>query len=357
MYHDMGLIACFWLPLWNDAPSTQFAAMDWLMDPGMLFRLMGEYHASFSWLPNFSFSYLAARKQRIGATESLGHVRAWINCSEPVRERSFEAFTSAFAELGVRPEQCQASYGMAENVFAISQTALDAPMRTISRACIRGNAADQNHTTYELLDDVYVSSGRVLDGTEVRIRGFDSQLCGDRASGEIEIRGESLFCGYWGNNGFLTQLGTADGWYATGDYGFMEQGNLYVIGRIKDIIVVGGQNIFPEDVETLANSVNGVYPGRVVAFGVEHAMEGTQSLAIVAEMRGEFDLPSAKAMEREIHQLILSALGVAARHVKIVSERWIVKSTAGKISRRETRERFLQELFSLSAGQRARAEQ
>jgi len=344
MYHDMGLIACFWLPLWNSAPSTQFAATDWLLDPGMLFRLIGEYRATFCWLPNFAFSYLATHKARMGKASNLSHVRAWINCSEPVRERSFKKFAKTFAEFGVRSEQCQASYAMAENVFAVTQSPLDFVPRVIPRDRVEGlTTVDPDRTAYDLLDDHYVSSGRILDGMQVRIRGFDGALCGDRIAGGIEICGESLFRGYWGNGGFSTQSLTDDGWYSTGDYGFTDAGDLYVIGRIKDIIIVAGQNIFPEDVETLVNSIEGVYPGRVVAFGVEDAAHGSESLAVVAEMRGEFDVRRARGIERRINRLISSALGVAPRHVRVVSDRWIIKSTAGKISRRETRQRFLQE--------------
>jgi acyl-CoA synthetase (AMP-forming)/AMP-acid ligase II len=343
LYHDMGLIACFWLPLWASAPSTQFAAMDWLMDPGMLFSLMSQYRARVCWLPNFAFSYLVAQEERLGKGANLEHVRAWINCSEPVRERSIRLFTEAFAGLGVRPAQCQVSYAMAENVFAISQTPLGVPPRTITRARIGGITTDLSRTAYDLLSDLYVSSGRVLDGMQARIRGFDGRLCGDRMAGDIEICGESLFCGYWGCDSFSTQSLTSDGWYATGDYGFTDDGDLYVIGRIKDIIIVGGQNIFPEDVEVLVNLVDGIYPGRVVAFGVEDADQGTESLAVVAEMRGDFEPHRAKVIEREIQRLITSTLGFTARRVSVVSERWIVKSTAGKISRRETRQRFLQE--------------
>lgn len=344
MYHDMGLIACFWLPLWHGAPSTQFAATDWLLDPGMLFRLIAEYRATFCWLPNFAFSYLATHKARIGRPSKVAHVRAWVNCSEPVRERSFRKFAKAFAEFGVRPEQCQASYAMAENVFAVSQTPLDTPPRIIARDRVGGLATtNPDRTAFDLLDDHYVSSGRILDGTQLRIRGFDGALCGDRIAGGIEISGESLFRGYWGNGGFSTQSLDGDGWYATGDYGFTDAGDLYVIGRVKDIIIVAGQNIFPEDVETLVNSIEGVYPGRVVAFGVEDAAHGSESLAVVAEMHGEFDVRRARGIERKIHRLISSALGVGAGHVRAVPERWIIKSTAGKISRRETRQRFLQE--------------
>ena len=344
MYHDMGLIACFWLALWNEAPSTQFAASEWLMDPGLLFYLMSKYRATFCWLPNFAFAYLAAHKERVERTVTLAHVRAWINCSEPVRERSFTAFTEAFTGLGVRSEQCQASYAMAESVFAVTQTPLGEVPATFSRLSVEG----ASQSSYSLMDDCYVSSGRNLAGTAVRIRRSTGDICRDAVAGAIEIRGQSMFCGYWGKDGFKSQLLTADGWYVTGDYGFTHKGDLYVIGRIKDVIIAAGVSVVPEDIEALVHTVKGIYPGRVVAFGVDDQAQGTESLAVVAEMRGEFDSSSAAALEHQIRRLISSALGIALRYVLVTPERWIVKSTAGKISRRETRLRFLQE--SLSAG-------
>jgi acyl-CoA synthetase (AMP-forming)/AMP-acid ligase II len=341
MYHDMGLIACFWLPLWNLAPSTQFSATDWLMDPGMLFRLISEFRATFCWLPNFAFSYLAAQKDRVGNSANLAHVRAWINCSEPVRQRSFRAFTEAFAGLGVRPDQCHASYAMAENVFAVTQTKLGAIPSTVSRMSIDSGSSAPEVSSGEL-DDVYVSSGNTLGATAVRIRSSGGNLGSHGDVGEIEIHSESLFGGYWGNDGFRTHAFTADDWYATGDCGFMESDDLYVLARIDDVIIVAGQNVFPEDVEVLTNAIEGIYPGRVVAFGVEDGSRGTADLAVVAEMRGDFNSERARKLEHEIRRTVLSAFGIAPRDVRVVPERWIVKSTAGKLSRRETRYRFLE---------------
>jgi fatty-acyl-CoA synthase len=353
MYHDMGLIAGFWLALWNAAPSTQFAASEWLMDPGMLFHLMSKYRATFCWLPNFAFAYLAAQKERVERTETLGHVRAWINCSEPVRGRSFNAFTEAFSALGVRPEQCQACYAMAESVFAVTQTPLGGVPATFSRLAVEGASLDQRQTSYSLLDDYYVSSGQNLPDTAVRIRRSTGDICGDAVAGAIEIRGPSMFCGYWGKDGFKNQSLTADGWYVTGDYGFTHMGDLYVIGRIKDMIIAAGVGVFPEDIEALVHTVKGIHPGRVVAFGVDDQAQGTESLAVVAEMRGEFDSSSAAGLEHEIRRLISSALGISVRYVRVTPGRWIVKSTAGKISRRETRLRFLEESSSSRVPNRA----
>ena len=356
MYHDMGLIACFWLPLWNEATSIQFAASEWLMDPVMLFQLMSKYRATFCWLPNFAFVYLAAQKKRVDRTLNLAHVRAWINCSEPVRADSFQSFTEAFSGLGVQSEHCQASYALAENVFAVTQTPLGRAPATFSRLSVEGISLDQKQSSYNFLGDRYVSSGRSLDDTAFRVRRANGDLCGDAVAGAIEIRGESLFCGYWGKDGFQSQSLTADGWYVTGDYGFSHRDELYVIGRIDDIIVTAGANVSPEEIEALVNTVKGIYPGRVVAFGVDDEPRGTESLAVVAEMRGEFNSSSAAALELQIRRLIPSVLGFALRYVRVTPERWIVKSTAGKISRRETRLRFLRESSSPSVSNRAMKE-
>jgi acyl-CoA synthetase (AMP-forming)/AMP-acid ligase II len=274
---------------------------------------------------------------------SLEHVRAWINCSEPVRLRSFRDFESAFAPWGVLAEALHASYAMAENIFAVTQTRLGATAPTFPRKCVRHRAAGMGENAFDLLDDVYVSSGHALAGMEMRIANPDGELCGEAEPGNIQIRTESLFSGYWTSGGFLTSSISSDGWYTTGDYGFLAGGELYVIGRLKDLIIVGGQNVFPEDLELAANSVAGVYPGRVVAFGLPDEQYGTESLAVVAEMRGEYDRQKAEAMERQIQKVVLSTIGIAPRYAAVVPERWIVKSTAGKISRRDTRERFVHE--------------
>ena len=343
MYHDMGLIACLWFPLWNGAPSLQFSASDWLLHPELLFHYLERYRGTFCWLPNFAFSYLAAQRERMKGTHALGHVRAWIDCSEPVRLRSFREFAEAFRPWGVEMEALQASYAMAENVFAVTQTPLGCAPPTFPRNRVRHPAADLTRHAFDLLDDVYVSSGRILDGMHVRVAGREGQPCGEGEPGNILLRTGCLFSGYWTSDGFLTGSISADGWYTTGDYGFLAGGQLYVIGRLKDIIIVGGQNIFPEDVEVVVNSVAGIYPGRIVSFGIPDEQLGTEALTVVAELRGAYDPAAAAELEREIKRLVLSTVGIAPRYVAVVPERWIVKSTAGKISRRDTRERFAAE--------------
>jgi fatty-acyl-CoA synthase len=355
MYHDMGLIACLWFPLWSGRPSLQFANSDWLLNPELLFSYLERYHGTFCWLPNFAFSYLAQRQESMTRRYSLGHVRGFINCSEPVRRNSTKAFLERFSSWGVRPEAVQSSYAMAENVFAVTQSRLDREPSRVPRDIVRNGTVTRTDLAFSLLDDVFVSSGRALPGNEIRITNAQGPVQADGAAGEIQIRTPSLFSGYWSAAGFNANSIGEDGFYKTGDYGFVLDGELYVIGRLKDIMIVGGQNIFPEDVEGLVNSVPGIYPGRVVSFGTLDREYGTEAITIVAEMKGVHDPQSAQSLEKQIRSLVLATIGIAPRYVAVVPERWIIKSTAGKISRRETRERFMQEIHLKAMGEGGRS--
>lgn len=347
LYHDMGLIACYWMPLWRGASSIQIGANDWVMNPELLLRYVDRGKATFCWLPNFAFSYLSQRRELMQGSYRLDTVRAWINCSEPVRARSVTEFARAFEDWGVRKESVQASYAMAETVFAITQSRLDRELLSVPRAAVQRGKQNSSSLAFDVIDDVYVSSGRMLADTEVKIVGQDGSVCREACAGEIYVRTASLFSGYWGAQGFQ-EHSLKDGWHATGDYGFLVNADLYVIGRFKDILIVGGNNIFPEDVEAVVNTVEGVYPGRVAAFGVEDKDYGTQSLAIVAETQVDQNEEDSSRIESTIRKLVLTNIGIAPRYVAVVPQRWIVKSTAGKISRRENRDRFLKE--ELAAG-------
>jgi fatty-acyl-CoA synthase len=344
LYHDMGLIACLWLPLWTGAPSLHLAASDWLLNPTLLFEFVTRFRGTFCWLPNFAFSFMAGQHDRMQGPYSLHQVRGWINCSEPVRLSSLNAFAEHYTRWGVRTESLQASYAMAENVFAVTQTQLGTPPVTFPRASVN-RGASYPKLAFDLIDDVYVSSGRMLEGMRVRIVNSEGAPRDEGEAGEIQILTASLFSGYWSREGYVTTAFTGEGWYATGDYGFFAHGELFVVGRLREMIIVGGQNIFPEDVETVVNSITGIYPGRVVAFGVTNEAHGTEGLAIVAETRENLTSADARALQQEIFTVVLNTIGVAPRAVAVVPQRWIVKSTAGKISRRDTRERFQREML------------
>jgi len=347
MYHDMGLIACYWMPLWHGASSLQMAANDWVINPELLLKYIARYQSTFCWLPNFSFAYLSRRREFMQEEYRLDSVRAWINCSEPVRLGSMMEFAQTFAEWGVGRKSLQTSYAMAETVFAITQSELGKETECVTRKSVEQEGPGYTERAFELIDDVYISSGKALADTELKIVAADGSICAETVAGEIYVRNPCLFSGYWGVEGFQAHTLT-DGWHATGDYGFLKGPELFVIGRFKDIVIVGGNNIFPEDVEEVVNTIEGIYPGRVVAFGVEDREFGTQGLAIVAEMKNDSTGATAIELEGAIRKLVLSTIGTAPRYVAIVPQRWIVKSTAGKISRKETQERFVRERLSIA---------
>lgn len=342
LYHDMGLIACLWFPLWCSQSSLHFANSDWLLDPELLFHYLERFRGTLCWLPNFAFSYLAARREYMKRHYSLSHVRGFINCSEPVRLSSMQAFLDKFRSWGLQPEALQTCYAMAENVFAVTQSCPQEEPQMVRRSVVT-RLGTNPQLSFSLRDDVFVSSGRTLPGNEVRIVDSVSGILPDGVPGEIQIRTPTLFSGYWSAGTLNTSSICADGFHRTGDYGFLLQGELYVIGRIKDIMIVAGQNIFPEDIEISVAEIPGIYPGRTVSFGVPDSEYGTDAVVVVAEMKGQYDGNRALQIEKGIRSAVLATVGIAARHVAVVPEHWIIKSTAGKISRQETRERFLRE--------------
>jgi acyl-CoA synthetase (AMP-forming)/AMP-acid ligase II len=266
---------------------------------------------------------------------------------------SLDAFEGKFANWGVQIESLQACYAMAENVFAVTQSPVGRRARTVPRQEVTDRSTSYSDLAFRMLDRVFVSSGVALPDTQLRIVAASGEPCPDGTAGEIHIKTPSLFSGYWSKGKWDDSSIDKDSFYRTGDYGFVLDDELYVIGRTKDIIINAGQNVFPEDIEAVVNSLEGIYTGRVVAFGVAHEAYGTELIAVVAEMRGKYEPARARSLEQEIRSLVLAAIGIAPRYVSVVPERWIVKSTAGKISRHDTRERFLHEQADKAGGHSA----
>lgn len=340
LYHDMGLVACLLMPFFLRLPSTVFAPMEWVMDPAPFLRAMGEHRITHCWLPNFAHSFMASRPLR-GATPDLSTLRAVINCSEPVRSHSVDAFVDRFKACGLRPEALHTCYAMAETTFAVSQsTALDPPRRVkvSASALARGQVVSSPEGDREL-----ISCGRPIPGMEVRVMDSEGRAVPDGTVGELRLRGTSLMDDYLDAQRDPALQGRAfrDGWYCTGDMGAVLDGHVYVTGRCKDIIIIGGVNVFPEDVEAAVSRVSGIHPGRCVALGIVDEALGTERLVVVAEADSDELVAQAVSLEAEVRAASLVAAGVAPHRVFIVPPKWIVKSTAGKPSRSETRARLL----------------
>jgi fatty-acyl-CoA synthase len=344
LYHDMGLIACFMLPMACHIPVVMQSPLDWVMHPETMLQIISEYKCTLAWLPNFAFQFVPRRTpQSRWAQYDLSPVRALINCSEPVRANSMLEFQKAFA---IESEVLQSSYAMAENVFAVTQSDLNRPAGP-ARVWADGQAFRGAHRVVPVAEGspgavAFTSSGRLLPNHEVRIVSDSDAVVSDSCVGEILVKSDCLFEGYY-NRPDLTAEVIVDGWYHTGDLGFYLEGELYVVGRKKDLLIIGGENIYPQDIEEIVAGHSAIHDGRVIAMGVYNPDLGTDDIVVVAEVESEELLANLAEIEGQIRSLVVAAMGVAIRTIFLKPPKWIVKSTAGKAARSATREKLLQE--------------
>ena len=347
LYHDMGLIACFILPLVAHVPVVMQSPLDWVMHPDTLLQIFTEHRCTLAWLPNFAFQFVPRRTPRERWPRfDLASARALINCSEPVRASSMNEFYQAFAGCGLKQSALQASYAMAENVFAVTQSGINGKLGP-EVVWAEGQRFRSEHRIVEVAEGTagavsFTSSGQLLRGNEVRIVSDSGETLADGCVGEIAIRSDSLFQGYY-NRPELTQKAIRDNWYYSGDLGFMLRTELYVVGRKKDLIIVGGENIYPQDIEEIVGSHPAIHDGRAVAMGVFNPEIGTEEIVVVAEVEREESLQKAEEIERELRENVVAAMGVAVRGIFLKPPKWIVKSTAGKPARSTTREKLMRE--------------
>ena len=343
LYHDMGFIACFLLPLLEGIPFVQISPFDWVNRPVMLLEQIHQTKGTLCWMPNFAFSYLAksVRSSQLGQELDLSTMRAWINCSEPVYDNSMREFVDRFHGNGVRDQQLAASYAMAENVFAVSQS-LPGGLQTlsVSRTALRSGQV-------QILNEVegstrLVSNGAPIEGTEVRVVDSNETALDEAVVGEIQLRGKTLFSGYFRRTDVSSGAFTHDGWYRTGDLGFILSGDIYVTSRSKDVIIIQGRNFYPSDIEEMVGGLEGITRGRVVAVGIADERSGTDQLVILCEAAPSF-VDQIGKLKLTVRQAVAQEFDCTPSDVCIYKERWLVKSTSGKLARKENLARYLAE--------------
>jgi fatty-acyl-CoA synthase len=348
LYHDMGLIACFMLPMVCHVPVVMQSPIDWVMQPESMLQIITESKCTLAWLPNFAFQFVPRRTPpKRWADYDLSSLRLVINCSEPVRASSMREFQTAFH---IASGVLQSSYAMAENVFAVTQSEIDAAAPTT--LWIDGQQYRTAHRIVPVPQEApgavsFTSSGRLLPNQQLRILSDSGGIAADDSVGEIAIQSDCLFTGYY-NRPDLTAEAFLDGWYRTGDLGFLFQGELYVVGRKKDLLIVGGENIYPQDIEEIVGAHPAVHDGRAIAMGIYNPEIGTEDIVVVAEVEKYEMLAQSSEIEQQIRRSIVAALGIAVKKFFVVPPKWIVKSTAGKPARSATREKLLQEHPELS---------
>jgi len=347
LYHDMGLIACFMLPMVCHIPVVMQSPLGWVMQPETMLQIITEHKCTLAWLPNFTFQFVPRRTpQSRWSQYDLSSARALINCSEPVRASSMDEFYRAFASIGLKREAMQSSYAMAENVFAVTQSDINRASGP-ARVWADGQRFRGEHFVVPVAEGTpgaisFVSSGQLLPNNEVRIVSGSGAVLANGYVGEILIKSDCLFEGYY-NRCDLTAEAIVDGWYQSGDLGFYLDNELYVVGRKKDLLIVGGENIYPHDIEEIVCGHPAIHDGRAIAIGVYNPDLGTEDIVVAAEVEREELLGNAADIESEIRAQVVASSGVAVRTVYLKPPKWIVKSTAGKAARSATREKLLKE--------------
>ncbi len=344
LYHDMGLIAGFLMPILSGIPLVLMSPFDWVRAPYRLMQSISKYRGTLTWLPNFAYNFCAQKiRDRHVEGVDLSSLRAVINCSEPVRWESHRAFFDHFQKYGLNWSALQTSYAMAENVFGVTQSPLGGEPLVVEIDREAFMVERLARTPFDGRPSMkMMSSGRPLENVSIRILDVEGSDLPDYAIGEVALQSNCMLTGYY-NRPDLTQTAFRDGWYLTGDYGFTINGELFVSGRKKDMIIVGGKNVYPQDLESLSYEVAGVHAGRSVAFGIFDEEQGTEEVVIIAEVDSE-DETEQQRIADAIRAHITKNSAIALRHVKVVGPKWILKTSSGKTARSANREKFLKEL-------------
>ncbi len=344
LYHDMGLIACYLLPILLGVPLVLLSPFDWVRAPYRLMQAVSRYGGTLSWLPNFAYNFCAQKvRDRDLDGIDLSSWRAISNCSEPMRWESHQAFYERFKDYGLRYEALTTCYAMAENVFAVTQGGIDAPV-VVDEIDREGLQIERVARPGIPDRDVIkmLSAGRPISSVRVRVLNEKSQDVPDRVIGELALQSDCMLTGYY-NRPDATKKAFLDGWYLTGDFGYMADGEVYVTGRKKDLIIVGGKNVYPQDIEQLAMDVPGIHPGRVVCFGVYNEAAGTEDVVVVGEVETR-DLQERYKIADQVRQVVTRGSAIALRHVYLVDPPWLIKTSSGKTARLANRDKYLAEM-------------
>ncbi len=329
LYHDMGFFTSLHLALAYGVHSVLLNPIDWVSQPAAYLQAVARHRGTLSWHPNFAYNFMAKRvSDRVDV--DLTSLRMLVNCSEPVTHASQLAFVERFSSSGLASSVFTGCYAMAETTFAVTH----GPDSLLGGLDVDGPSDDSTQTRLPM-----VSVGAPLGGVEISVRNESDESVPDGVVGEIWLRTPFTATRYLDEA--ATRQAFVDGWYRSGDLGYTKDGQLYVSGRKKDVLIVAGNNVFPEDIEAIVGEHRGFRLGRVAAFTRFDDRLQTERIVVLAESDGEADV--AGAMEE-----MTASLGLSNTELHIVEPGWIVKSSAGKVARKPTAAKW--ESFLIEGG-------
>lgn len=343
LYHDMGLIGFVLAPLVIAMPSVFVPTIAFVKRPSLWMDAVHETRATITFAPNFAFARVTKRASDAELAKwDLSCLRI-VGCgAEPIHAGTMRAFIERFSAAGLAPDVMLPCYGMAEATLAMSFVGVREHLRVDAidpDACYAERRATPAATSAGALE--LVSCGRPFPAHELGIFDDDDRRLGERHIGEIRFRGPSVAAGYFRNaEQTRAVFGGArdDGWLRTGDLGYLADGQLYISGRKKDILIIHGRNYYPQSIEWLVEDVPGVRKGNVVAFSVPGAT--SEEIVVVAET-AEADADARAAIAGAIKRRVNEGMALAIGDVTLVGVGELPKTTSGKLQRAKTREHYL----------------
>jgi fatty-acyl-CoA synthase len=341
LFHDMGMVGFLTVPMTTGLELVTVTPTDFLTRPLLWAELISKYGGTVTAAPNFAYAVLGRQLARAEeGSLDLSTLRIALNGAEPIDPDAVEAFTSAGAKFGLRPESVLAAYGMAETALGVSF----APVETgLQVDAIDADQLESHRRAVPAGDGParrFPRLGPPLPGIEARAVGEDGRVLGEREVGVLQLRGDSVTPGYLTVDGPVATQ-DADGWLDTGDEGYLADGEVVVCGRRKDVIIMAGRNIYPTDIERAAAAADDVRAGNTVAVRVLAGGEGgrhRESFTVAVESRKAGDAEAEQLIKKDVIGRVVSAVGVRPAEVVVLGPGTLPKTPSGKLRRAATAE-------------------
>jgi 1-acyl-sn-glycerol-3-phosphate acyltransferase len=334
LYHDMGLIGAWLGSMYFAMPLVLMSPLAFLTRPRRWLWTIHRHRGTLTAAPNFAYELCLTKLDDTDIDGlDLSSLRLAFNGAEPVSPKTLQQFARRFADFGLRRQALAPVYGLAEAAVGLAFPPPDrGPLiDTIQRDrfTARGEAIPADATQADTLE--FVACGRPLPGYEVRIVDSGGRELPERREGRLEFRGPSATRGYLNNPEATARL--RDGtWLDTGDLAYVAEGDVYPTGRVKDIIIRGGRNIYPHELEEAVGDITGVRRGCVAAFGSPDPMSGTERLVIVAETR-ETESETLQALQEDVRRRCTDLIGIPPDEVVLGPPHSVLKTSSGKVRR------------------------
>ncbi|MDP7032990.1 MAG: fatty acyl-AMP ligase [Planctomycetota bacterium] len=342
LFHDMGMIGCFLFPIQANCHSILMDPLTFLRHPIRWLEAIDHYRGTISHAPNFAYQMCASkiRPHQVDALD-LSCWKVALIAAEPVLPETMTHFEEAFAPIGFEPTTWFPAYGLAEMCVGAtySDRGRGAILDRVDRDLLEVKGIARPRTGLRSQTTTLVGCGTPPSKHRIRIVDTDGNALSERKVGEVVLDGPSRMRGYF-EQPETTANTIRDGWLHTGDLGYLAGGQLFIIGRAKDLIIRAGRNYYPQDIEVAAGRVEGVRPGGIAAVGISNAERGTEEMILLAETLTT-DSDTLASMKVSIRKSISRALDVTPDKIVLLPPRTLPKTSSGKIQRSEAKRRYL----------------